>query len=369
MRVAFFTPEVQSAYGWARYALDFGRALAEQGVEIVALCQPGGAVESSSWLADCRPVLPRLMPRPRGFLVRSLLALGRVRRAAQDCDVLHVIAEPYAPLAAQAAGDRPLVVTAHGTYVPQTSQRRWVGGLYRRAYHRAHLIAVSDYTAGQVRAALPELDPVVIRNGVHFAHFQTPAPAPHKTGPTVLASGGVKLRKGTHLLVEALVHVREHVPDVQLVVTGRQDDAPYLAEIRARIARWGLEDCAHLVGQIPECDLRGWYQHADVFALPSLSADGKFEGFGLVFLEASASGLPVIGTTGSGVAEAVIDGQTGLLVPQDNAPALADAIVRLLTDDDLRARMGAAGRAYAQTQDWAEAAAQVRALYTQVTRG
>jgi len=100
-----------------------------------------------------------------------------------------------------------------------------------------------------------------------------------------------------------------------------------------------------------------------VFALPSLSVGERFEGFGLVFLEASASGLPVIGTTGSGVEEAIIAGETGLLVPQDDPDALAGAIARLLQDEPLRARMGAAGRAYARTQDWSAVAGRVKDVY------
>lgn len=367
MRVGFLTPDLSPSYGWASYALDLARALSEQGVAIVALTQPGGLLPADrGWLAGIAPVLPALVPAPRGFLFRSLLAIPRVRRAAADCDLLHVIAEPYAPLGAWIAGRRPLVATAHGTYVPQTVRRRLAGRLYRAAYRRAHLIAVSRYTAAQVRAALPESDPVVIHNGVTFARFQTPVPAPDKRGPTVLASGGVKRRKGTHLLVAALARVREQTPNVQLVVTGRQDDPAYLADLQAQIAALGLEDCVHLVGQIPDDALLGWYQAADVFALPSLSVGERFEGFGLVFLEASASGLPVIGTTGSGVEEAIIAGETGLLVPQDDPEALAAAIAQLLRDETLRARMGAAGRAYAQTQDWSAVAARVRDVYAGV---
>ena len=289
-----------------------------------------------------------------------------MHRAVSGCDLVHVMAEPYSLLAALAAGKCPLVVTAHGTYVPHTARRQITGWLYRQAYRRAHLIAVSRHTAAQVQAILPDANLTVIRNGVHFARFQVPAPAPAKTGPTVLASGGVKPRKGTHVLVAAMALVRERVPGAQLVVTGRQDDLPYLAKVKRQIAQLGLESAVHLVGQIPEPELRGWYQHADVFALPSLATGGKFEGFGLVFLEASASGLPVVGTTGSGVEEAVIDGQTGLLVPPDNAPALADAITRLLTDAPLRQKMGAAGRDYARTQDWSVVAGQVIALYRQL---
>jgi phosphatidylinositol alpha-1,6-mannosyltransferase len=366
MRVALLAPDLDSSYGWARHALELARALSEQGVEVVALTQPGPRSAAEPALADLRPSLPALVPPSRWFLPRSLAAVSRVRRAVSDCELLHVIAEPYSLLAGLAAGTRPLVVTAHGTYVPHTTRRRIVGRLYRQVYRRAHLIAVSQYTAAQVQAVLPDAELTVIHNGVHFARFQAPAPAPAKTGPTVLASGGVKQRKGTHVLVAAMARVRERVPEAKLVVTGRQDNLSYLAQVKRQIAELGLESAVHLVGQIPEPALLGWYQHADVFALPSLAIGGRFEGFGLVFLEASASGLPVIGTTGSGAEEAVVHGQTGLLVPQDDAPALADAITRLLADAPLRQKMGAAGRDYARTQDWWVVAGQVVALYRQL---
>jgi phosphatidylinositol alpha-1,6-mannosyltransferase len=363
MRIALLTPEFDATYGWASYARELATALRVQGVDVRVFTQPG-AVSSETF--ESLPVLPLLVPPPRGFLLRSLAAVERVRRVTAGCDLLHVVAEPYSLLAAAAAGSRPVIVTAHGTYVPQTARRRSVGWLYRRAYRHAHLIAVSDYTARQVRHIVPDANLTVIRNGVHFARFQVGVPEPERTGPTILAVGGVKRRKGTRLLIEALVLVRERVPGTQLVITGRQDDQHYLAEIRERAAALGVNDQVHLVGQIPEDELRAWYQHADVFALPSLTVGGKFEGFGLAFLEASASGLPVVGTTGSGVEEAVIDGETGLLVPQNDVPALADAITRLLSDAALRARMGTAGRDYAQTQDWSAVAGRVMALYQQV---
>ena len=353
MRIALLTPDLSPDYGWARYALELSEGLTALGIDVMVLTQ--------------HDALPHLVPPARGFLLRSLLALPRVRRATADCDLLHVVAEPYALLAAAVAGTRPLVVTAHGTYVPQTAGRQGIGALYRRAYHRAHLIAVSDYTAGRVRDILPGVRLTTIRNGVTVARFEKAVPAPDKRGPTVLATGGVKARKGTHLLIAALAEVRQSVPDVQLVVTGRQDDALYLAQVQAQIAALGLDDAVHLTGPIPETDLLGWYQHADVFALPALTVGSRFEGFGLVLLEASASGLPVIATTGSGVEEALIDGETGLLIPQNDVPALANVLLRLLGDPALRARMGSAGRAYAQTQDWLVVAERVAAVYQAVS--
>lgn len=367
MRVALMVPDFAAAYGWASYALDLGRSLRALGVEVIALAQAGGVVDPALDAAGVARVLPRLVPMRRGFLIRSLLAVPRVRRALRDCDLLHVVAEPYAPLALWSAGPRPLVLTAHGTFVPKTVARPLVGWLYRRSYARACLIAVSEYTAAQVRAALPGADPVVIRNGVNFARFQTPQPDPGKQGPTVLASGGVKARKGTHVLVEAFAEVRRQLPEARLIVTGSADPE-YLSRVEALIAQYELGEAATLAGMVPEAELVAWYQHADVFALPSLNVGGKFEGFGLVFLEASAAGLPVIGTHDSGVAEAVIDGETGLLVPQHNAPALAEAILRLLRDPALRAQMGAAGRAHAERQDWSAVAARVRDVYAGLLR-
>lgn len=366
MRIAFFTATLSATHGWARYAYELALALTQQEVQIIAFTQPGATLPDELSALDVRPVLPHLVPPTyRAFMARSLWAIPRVRRAVADCDVIHVIAEPYSALAGFVAGDRPLIVTAHGTYLPYTARRRLVGRLYRSIYRRARLIAVSHYTAGKVRDVLPGSNPVVIHNGVHFDRFQVPAPVPEKAGPTILATGGVKPRKGTHVLVDALARIREQMPDARLVVTGRQDDTDYLTQVQQQISRLSLTDACQLVGQIPESDLLGWYQHADVFALPSMRVGARFEGFGLVFLEASACGLPVVGTTGSGVEEAVIDGETGLLVPQNDSTALANAILRLLGDDDLRRTLGAGGRAYAQTQDWGPIAAQIRAVYAQ----
>lgn len=364
MRVAFLISEIVPDYGWARYAMDLATALAGHSVEVIALTQQKARpVPESVPLADLRPVLPNMVPSQGGFMKQSVMMLPGVRRAAADCDVIHVIAEPYSIIGAAIAGKRPLVVTAHGTYVPQTAQRRLVGRLYRWAYHRAHLIAVSDYTAGRVHEVLPDVTLSTIRNGVHVEYFQQPAPEPQKLGPTILATGGVKQRKGTHLLVDAFAKVRQKVPNAQMVVTGRQDNLHYLSMVERQIEEAGLRDCVHLVGMISDDELRGWYQHADVFALPSLNVGKQFEGFGLVFLEASAAGLPVVGTYGSGVAEAVIEDETGLLVPQGDGDALANAIVCVLSDDALRARLGAGGRAHAETQDWSVIAGRVRDLY------
>lgn len=364
MRVGLLTPELTEAHGWGRYTIDLAQALAAQGVTFTLAASTLSPGDRGIRNVGYHPILPSLFPAGRWITPRSLLAVPRLIPAFRACDVIHTTAEHYLPAAALIAGSRPLFVTAHGTYLPLSLRRRGVGRLFRWAARRATVLPVSQYTAERVREALPEARQHVIRNGVHAERFaRPPERLPEKRGPTVLSVGVNKARKGFHVLLEAMAAVRAQVPDVQCVIVGDSRDAGYQAQLREIIAAHGLGESAHILGRVPEEVLLGWYHAADVFALPALNVGGKFEGFGLAYLEASAAGLPVIGTTDCGAEEAVDDGQTGVLVPQNDVPALAEAIVRLLNDPDLRARMGAAGRAKAGANTWDQVAAQVRALY------
>jgi glycosyltransferase involved in cell wall biosynthesis len=111
-----------------------------------------------------------------------------------------------------------------------------------------------------------------------------------------------------------------------------------------------------LLGDVPEGELQALYAQADVFALTSIDHGHSVEGFGLVYLEASAHGLPVVAHRVGGVAEAVLDGETGLLISPDQPGALTAAFRRLLEDADLRHRLGEAGRAWARRTTWKQAA-------------
>ncbi len=165
--------------------------------------------------------------------------------------------------------------------------------------------------------------------------------------------------------------VRQRVPDAQCVIIGSLDMGPdYVGRVRAAITTLGLQNCVHLMGRVPDETLLGWYGAADVFVLPSINSEWKFEGYGLVHMEASAAGLPVIGTRDCGAEDAIDDGVTGLLVPQIGiAEALLQAIVALLSDSERARRMGEAGRAKAQNQTWDHVAQQMIALYEAALNG
>jgi rhamnosyl/mannosyltransferase len=149
----------------------------------------------------------------------------------------------------------------------------------------------------------------------------------------VLFVGRLRAYKGLPHLLEALVHV-----DANLALVG---DGPERRRLQRLTRRLGLSDRVHFTGHLPDAALPAAYQAADLFVLPSHLPS---EAFGLVMVEAMASGLPVVCTElGTGTSVVVRHGQTGLVVPPADPAALADALRHLLADDALRRRLGRAG--------------------------
>jgi phosphatidyl-myo-inositol dimannoside synthase len=157
--------------------------------------------------------------------------------------------------------------------------------------------------------------------------------------------------------------IRAAVPDAQAVFLGDDSDAGYVNGIREQLTADGLTDVVRIAGRVSDDIKTGWLQSAEVFALPALNVDGRFEGFGLVYLEASAAGLPVVGTTGCGAEDAIVDGETGYLIPQNDVNATANAVIRLLKDGSLRQQMGAAGWTYAEEHTWKHQTEKVIKVY------
>ena len=152
-------------------------------------------------------------------------------------------------------------------------------------------------------------------------------------------------RKDTPTLLRAFERVAERVPEARLRIVG---DGPELRAGRALAAKLKLEDRVSFTGALRSTDaLDTEYRAAKVFCLPS-----RQEGFGIVFLEAMAYGLPIVAADAGAVPEVAPDGVTSVLVPPGDAPALADALVRLLTDRPLAERLGQAGVARAARFDW-----------------
>ncbi len=356
LHLGVLAADLTHKHGWAHYSLSLIHALRRAGVRITVIAARNSPPIDG---IDVLPILPTVDPLESGMLAGMLRALPQVRAALRGCDLIHSLIEPYAPLAALVAGRRPLIVTGHGSYVLAGDQRRFpVGALYRWAYRRSLMVCVSRYTARVAQSALPGLRTAVVNNGVDFERF---AGIQHSGGGGVLFVGAVKARKGVLELVRALARV----PEARCTIVGSLTLEPdYAEKVRGEIARLNLNARVRLAGRVSDTELMRCYAEADVFTLPSLNVDWKFEGYGLALIEASAAGLPVVSTTDCGAEDAVIDGETGLLIPQtDLETGLAKALSRLLDDTVQAARMGAAGREWAKTQTWDDVAQQMLRLY------
>jgi glycosyltransferase involved in cell wall biosynthesis len=168
-------------------------------------------------------------------------------------------------------------------------------------------------------------------------------------GATILCVARQYPRKHVADLLHALTIVRRAVPQAHAVIIG---DGPEHTRLRALADELELGPAATFLGALPDDDdVARWYRRADIFCLPSVQ-----ENFGLVFVEAMASGLPVVATSAAAIPEVVPNGRAGTLVPPNDVPALAAALAELLARPDLRAAYGAFGRSHVRQYDWDNAA-------------
>jgi glycosyltransferase involved in cell wall biosynthesis len=232
----------------------------------------------------------------------------------------------------------------------------------------ARVIAVSQATgeAAQQRGVAPARL-VIIPPGIVWAEFATVPDVQAVRqrygleGRLVLLSAGrLVRRKGVlEFIATALPSIVARYPETLFLVAG---DHPHQAlahtedlrgQIRETVQRLGLAPHVRLLGWLPRPELVQLYHSCDLFVLPALAVPGDMEGFGLVLLEANAAGKPVVATRLGGIPDAVQHGHSGMLVEAGDGPALARAIIDLLTDRRRRAQLGAAGRARVQAQfDW-----------------
>jgi len=246
----------------------------------------------------------------------------------------------------------PYVVATHGAEYWFALLPGLAGGLRVATSRASRVLAVSRFTGRVVRTAAPARVPVsLLPPGVDAERFR-----PDLSGDEVRRRHGIGLdrplvvcvsrlvpRKGQDVLIRAMPRIRRRVPDAALLIVGGGPDRPRLEALAAG-APGGTVVFA---GEVPDGDLPAHYAAADVFAMPCRSRLGglEVEGFGIVFLEAAAAGKPVVAGDSGGAAEAVRDGETGLVVDGRHQGAVAEAVASLLADPTRAAAMGKAGRA------------------------
>ncbi|MFB9235832.1 glycosyltransferase [Plantactinospora siamensis] len=306
-----------------------------------------GAVRVDSALASASDVIafPDTPAGRRGWLELRLTGRsGRLRELLAELDpaLVHAHFGGDGRLVARSAQRLgiPLVVTLHGLDVTRQAAATGARGRRHRhnlrdAFGRAALIlAVSGFIRD--RAVALGADPDKVR--VHHTGVPVPPePAPAAKGWDVAFVGRFVPKKGVDDLVAALSRSARRPRAVFI------GDGPLFGEIRDRAARAGL-DATFLGGQPPAVVARELAAARILVAPSKTAADGDTEGLPTTLLEAGALGVPAVSTYHSGIPEAVLDGETGLLCPEADPAALAAAIDRLLGDDELRTRLGRAAR-------------------------
>lgn len=256
----------------------------------------------------------------------------------------------------------PYVVMAHGTEILR-HRRRWpVRALMLQVFQGAQAVAAnSTFTKrlveelGIASQRVVVFDPPVM--------LPDPLPPPSKEleekyslqgKRVILTVARLVRRKGHAQVLAAMRRLKEHYHDLVYVITG---EGEYRGELERLTRDYGLEGQVRFTGFLPREEVWQLYQRADIYISPSLDDRGDVEGFGTSLVEAGAVGKPVIAGRSGGVADAVLDGKTGVLVDSRNPDEVARALQMLLNDPALRERLGKAARERALTRFAPEAVA------------
>ena len=297
-----------------------------------------------------------LSPRLARDVVRAI--------RAERPDLVHthlVHADVYGGAAARLLGI-PSVSTRHNDDRYLLGPFRYVDRAFARPARR--LIAISDAVRTFLeRAGHDPAKLVTIRYGLDELPASPSDPSPTSAGipadaPLALAVGRLIAQKDHATLLRGFALVRTELPDARLAILG---SGPLESETRALAAELGLEDALTLPGRT---DLRDWLARADVFVHTS-----RWEGFGIVLLEAMLAGLPIVATRVSAVPEVVADGETGVLVEPGDHTALATALGALLADPARASALGEAGERRARNEfSVARMAERTAAVYDEALR-
>ena len=323
--------------------------------------QDASAEYDARWLKDFGVTVIRdkskiLLPTPRvARALRKLIKKEGIEVAAFGA------AAPLGLLSAsiKKAGVKRTVALTHGHEVwwakvfPFNLFMRRIGATVDS------LTYLGEFTRTAISAALSKEAAhamVKIAPGIDVDHFRPVDAASLRaelglTNKKVIVSvGRLVHRKGQDHLVESMPAILKVHPDAHLLLVGK---GPYLEHLAKLVAKNGLQDSVSFIGRIQYAELPAYICCGDIFAMPSRSRlmGLEVEGLGIVYLEASACGLPVIAGKSGGAPDAVIDGTTGLVVDGTNNDEIAQAAIALLSDPSKAQQMGAAGRQWI-TDEW-----------------
>jgi teichuronic acid biosynthesis glycosyltransferase TuaC len=348
------------------------RALAEKGIEIKVISPvpwvPFPLSLKKEWgrlnripqeeILDTIEVYhPRrpFIPKRFGFHFNGLLYYRFVRQLVVrlstkfNFDLIHAhVAFPdgFAGALLGREVQRPLIITVHGK---DTANARWSTvhlsehckkAIFTAFSFSSKIVAVSNYVKRSMLEIYPTLDSekiVVIHGGVGVGSNNTHDMREQQPDAvTILSVGALVPLKGHRFTIEAMTEIVKTFPNCRLIIVGEGEEK---GELIRQVEKSGLRNFVSFLNILPHDQLLSLMATCGIFVLPSWA-----EGLGMVYIEAMALGLPVIGCKGQGIEDVVNHGRTGFLVEPKNSQELAKVVLKLLKDRELRRKIGEAGR-------------------------
>ena len=325
-------------------------------VIVYTSAQPNAAQFDAKWLQEHGVEVIRdrskiLLPTPR--------VINICQRIIKERKLTRVAFGAAAPLGIMAramrrAGAQRIVALTHGHEVWWAKVPPFSFAIYYMSKEIDALTYLGSYTKDEISKALNKSDKsklVQIAPGIDVDHFvptdssKLRAELGLSDKSVIISVGRLVHRKGQDKLISALPQIRAAIPNVHLVLVGVGPHQNHLEKLAGKLE---VADCITFIGRINYADLPKYICVGDVFAMPSRSRffGLEVEGLGIVYLEASSCGLPVVGGKSGGAPDAVLVGETGVVVDGTNTFEIAEACIELLNNPELCALMGANGRAW-----------------------
>lgn len=343
------------AGGIETFVIGLIERLPKNSVIVYTSSQDGSAPFDAAWQANYGVEVIR----DRAHILLPTFRVGRnVRKILVSGGATTVFFGAAAPLGLLAqglrrAGARKIVALTHGHEVwwaklwPFNQLLKRIGNgvdalTYLGEFTRSN---ISRALTGKAKAAMVKIAPGIDTD--HFAPQSDAAQLRQSLGladkKVIVSVGRLVHRKGQDTLIESLPQIAREIPNVHLLFIG---EGPYEKYLKKRVKALNLADRVTFIGRVQYMQLPKYICVGDVFAMPSRSrlAGLEVEGLGIVYLEASACGLPVIGGNSGGAPDALLEGVTGFAVDGTSAQDVADAAIKILRDPQLAKSMGTAGR-------------------------
>jgi phosphatidylinositol alpha-1,6-mannosyltransferase len=340
--------------GIAEYLSGFAGSLRAHEAQVHVLAATPGAGGFSTTLL---PVTEFELPAS-GYSKRILACRRAVVKQVRKYNFDRVVTSGWSPFAVALptqVNGKPLSIdiVCYGKDLLEPARSARYRFLMRHALRRAkEVIAISRYTANLACSlGAPDSRVVIIPPGVDTEHFVPGPPDPSLLSryqippnvPVILSVGRLVERKGFDLVIRAIPRVLQSHPSAVYLIAG---DGPDRLRLSKFASDMGLRDHVRFAGDITPAERPAHYRLASIFAMPNrlIAEKGDVEGFGMVFLEAAACELATLGGNCGGTTDAIEEGVTGYLIDPESAEDCAAKIVFLLSDSELRNRMGRAGR-------------------------